>query len=634
MMKTRTQPRTWNFPTATPAAALGASLGLGMLAATPAAGESVARMWNDELLGAIRADTARPTVHARNLFHVSGAMYDAWSVYDPTADGYLVDERQTTPDPTAARQEAISYAAYRVLNHRFVDSPGGPVALPRFDALMNRLGYDPSTTTTTGDSAAAVGNRIGQAYIDFGLGDGSNEINDYVDTSGYSTSNPPLVVATPGITMDDPDRWQPLTIQVDGGEQTQRFLTPHWGDVTTFAVIKPEDGSPIGSDRVGPPPAFGTEEFRRDALEVLRFSSTLDPEAGPGSQVVDISPGTTGNNPPGTSDGVGRAINPVTGQPYETNEVRLGNWGRVLAEFWADGPDSETPPGHWNVIANEVSDSPLLERRIGGVGAVVDELEWDAKLYFALNAAAHDSAVTAWDLKRRVDYVRPISMIRYMAELGQSSDPSLANYHPQGLPLEPGLVEVVTAETAAVGGRHEGLAVGTLAVFAWRGHDAAPEDETNAGVGWIDGRTWVPYQAEDFVTPPFSGYISGHSTFSRAMAEVLTGITGSEFFPGGSGEFFFEESRGLNFEDGPSEDVLLQWATYTDAADEAGLSRIYGGIHVRADDFDGRLLGRDIGRDAFQRASSYFDGTARVIPTPAALPAGLLLLTTLLLRRR
>ncbi|MEZ4607095.1 MAG: hypothetical protein R2865_09955 [Deinococcales bacterium] len=50
---------------------------------------SVARYWNDALLQAIREDFARPTVHARNLFHSAIASYDAWAVYDDTAETYL-----------------------------------------------------------------------------------------------------------------------------------------------------------------------------------------------------------------------------------------------------------------------------------------------------------------------------------------------------------------------------------------------------------------------------------------------------------------------------------------------------------------------------------------------------------------
>ena len=86
--------------------------------------ESVARRWNEALLDAIRHDPPRPTVHARNLFHTSVAMYDAWAVYDPSASQYLHHESATAPAVEAARNEAISFAADRVLSARFASSPG------------------------------------------------------------------------------------------------------------------------------------------------------------------------------------------------------------------------------------------------------------------------------------------------------------------------------------------------------------------------------------------------------------------------------------------------------------------------------------------------------------------------------
>ena len=74
----------------------------------------------------------------------------------------------------------------------------------------------------------------------------------------------------------------------------------------------------------------------------------------------------------------------------------------------------------------------------------MDALEWDVKLYLALNGAVHDAAVAAWGLKGHYDSVRPISMIRYMGGKGQSSDPDGPSYDPEGLPLEDGLIEVIT----------------------------------------------------------------------------------------------------------------------------------------------------------------------------------------------
>jgi len=100
--------------------------------------------------------------------------------------------------------------------------------------------------------------------------------------------------------------------------------------------------------------------------------------------------------------------------------------------------------------------------------------------------------------------------------------------------------------------------------------------------------------------------MSGHSTFSSAAAQVLETITGDAYFPGGMGIFDAAQNQFLVFEDGPSEDITLQWATYRDASDQTSLSRIWGGIHPPADDIPGRLIGMDIGEDAVNLAERSF----------------------------
>jgi hypothetical protein len=575
--------------------------------------KSVARQWNEEMLDAIRIDTPRPTVHARNLFHVSAAIYDAWAAYDPIAEGYLTNEHQSAANIEAAKNEAISFAAYRLLTNRFTVSPGSAASLARFDAKMDALGYDRNNTSIVGNSPAAVGNRIAANMIAYGLTDGSNQAGNYADTTGYVPTNAPLVVGTPGITMVDRNLWQPLTVPTAaGGTATQSFLTPHWGDVRSFGMTK--TGNTYHDP--GPPPFAGTPTdatFKAEFLEVARYESYMDPTDG---VTMDISPGVRGNNPLASNAGTGHAVNPATGLPYASNVVKRGDFGRVLAEFWADGPRSETPPGHWNTIFNEkVTDHPALVKRIGGTGPIVNDLEWDVKGYFALNGAVHNAAITAWDIKEEYNQVRPISAIRYMASKGQSSDPSGPSYHPEGIPLEAGLAEVITAATTAAGERHAHLAgnEGKIAIKAWRGYPADPVTQT-LGVGWILGEAWLPYQSRTFVTPPFPGYTSGHSTFSRSSAETLADLTGSEFFPGGLAEFTFPAGTYLTFEDGPSESVNLQYGTYFDAADGAAQSRIWGSIHVEADDFMGRRTGSLIGQDAFALANQYYTG---VIPEPS-----------------
>ncbi|MBP6832170.1 MAG: vanadium-dependent haloperoxidase [Deltaproteobacteria bacterium] len=578
----------------------------------PAPTGSIARRWNEQILNAIRRDVPRPGVHARNLFHLSVAMWDAWAAYDATADGYVSTARSTATDPAAARREAISYAAHRLLTQRYARANGGALSTACFDAFLRRLGYDPAATDTAGDSPHSVGNRIGRAVIDATLDDGANERNAYADTTGYVSPNPALSVDSPGTVLTDPSRWQPLDlataitqngIVLDSGRQ--QYIGANWGMVRPFALPPRADGAAYFPHVA---PSATQPEMGPWMVDVIRRERQLDTTTG---DPIDLSPGSMGNNSLGADDGRGRPMNPVTGQPYAPQRALPGDFGRVLAEFWADGPHSETPPGHWNVLANQVSDSPGFARRWHGGGPALDPLAWDVRAYLALNGATHDAAIAAWELKRRFISSRPISLIRWMAGLGQSSDPSAPGYHPNGLPLVPGLIEQVTAASSAPGQRHARLARyrDQVVVLGWVGEPGDPRTQVG-GVDWVRGIDWVPYQRRTFVTPAFPGFVSGHSTFSRAAAEVLARITGSEFFPGGLGEFVARENEYLTFERGPTAAVRLQWATYFDAADQAGQSRIWGGIHLQPDDFVGRRVGHDVGLAAATLAERYISGSA------------------------
>src|SRR5829696_966598 len=153
---------------------------------------SVARRWDEALLDAIRRSLPNPPVHARNLFHTSVAMWDAWAAYDPTASGYIFKEKLSRGDVAGARNEAISYAAYRILTKRFLKAVGAEESLAEFDAVMASLCYPLTTTTTEGDSPAAVGNRVAAAVLAYGLADGSNEANGYA-APDYKPVNDALI---------------------------------------------------------------------------------------------------------------------------------------------------------------------------------------------------------------------------------------------------------------------------------------------------------------------------------------------------------------------------------------------------------------------------------------------------------
>lgn len=592
----------------------------------PAPEGSIARRWNEQILNAIRRDIPRPGVHARNLYHLSAAMWDAWAAYDAVAQGVLVRERQSASDVDAARREAISYAALRVLAHRYDDSraaqPGSDVSQACFRSFMETLGYDPDDDGAEGDSPRALGNRIGAAIVAMSADDGANEGANYADTTGWAPMNPPLVVDEPGVELPAPDWWQQLNLFEAATQNglilpsgVQGYIGPNWGEVRPFAL---RDRRPDGLYLdAGEGPTFADPEMKGWVVEIIQAEADLEVN----DVTLDISPGAYGNNPLGTQDGEGHPLNPATGAPYAPNVVPLGDLARVLAEFWADGPSSETPPGHWNTLANYVTDHPMQRRCVGGApdfdacrdgsAPELDPLEWDVKLYLALNGAVHDAAIVAWGTKRAHSSARPISLVRYMAQLGQSSDPDGPAYHPDGLPLVPGLIELITEETVVPGARHERLApfVGQVAVRGWPGEPGDRANDTTP-IQWLRGVEWVPYQRRNFVTPAFPGFVSGHSTFSRAAAEVLAAFTGDAFFPGGLGEYVARERSYLVFERGPSVEVRLQWGTYFDAADQAGQSRIYGGIHIRPDDVVGRTLGHDVGLAAIAHARAFYDGSA------------------------
>lgn len=603
------------------------------------AAQSIARIWDERALAAIRVDTPHPPAQARNYFSLSVAMYDAWAAYDPVAVGYVYRGKHTAADVAAARCEAISYAAWRLLKERHAYSRTAAATLAADDALMASLGFD-TNNVSRDTTPAGVGNSVYDAVSAWFIDDGANQAGgiaypfadpplaypDYpVNQGGYVYVNPPLTPALPGIndgngnTVIDINHWQRLQIlnAVDQNgfplSPIQKYLGAQWLRVRPFALER-ADPTDLWIDP-GPPPFFGGPthaQFVKEAVANITADSQLDPNDG---VLIDISPSTCGNNSLdftgnyGNGDleiynGHGYTNNPITGQPYAHHLVKRGDYARVVAEFWADGPNSETPPGHWNLLANYLADHPLLVKRIGGVGPVVDDLEWDVKMYFALNAAVHDAACAAWSVKRYYDGWRPIGVIRYLAGLGQCTDPSLPSYNTNGLPLITNLIELVTLSSVA-SGRHAGLTPGKLAVRAWPGPPADPVTN-HSGIKWIHGESWSTYQRTNFVTPAFPGYVSGHSCFSRSAAELLAAFTGTPFFPGGLGAY---TNFVLSFEQGPSESLTLEWATYFDASDEAGISRIWGGIHAPIDNLAGRQIGSQVGKAVWALARKYFDGT-------------------------
>lgn len=422
---------------------------------------------------------------ARALAILHTCIYDAWAAYDPLALGTRLDEFLRRPDAEHTlenKSKAISYAAY----HALVDLYPSEITL--FKNLMTSLGYDPNDTSTDTTTPGGIGNLAAQAVITFRYGDGANQLGDlhpgaYSDYTGYVPVNDPDHI-------NDPNLWQPLRVSNgQGGFVTQTYIAPHWGLVTPFALtsgsqLQPDDG----------PQTYPSDGYLEQAQQILDYSANLTDEQ------------------------------------------------KVIAEYWADGPKSELPSGHWCLFAQFVS-----QRDSHG-------LDDDVQMFFALTNAIFDASIVGWDAKRAFNSVRPVTAIHAMFT-GQQ-------------------------------------------ITAWGG--------PYQGTRQIDGKDWQPYQAVTVVTPPFPEFFSGHSVFSAAGAEILQRFTGSDDF----GNSFTQPAGSSRVEPGktPAADVTLSWATFSDAADEAGISRRYGGIHFEQGDLVGRALGRQVAAQAWDRAQAYITG--------------------------
>ena len=541
------------------------------------------------------------------------------------------------------RERAVAQSAWTLLGSRYRQAADAEAIRTHLDALAADM--DLVAPPGDDDEPARLGERIGRCLIGVGRRDGANEDAGYRNLT-YAPLNPPLnPILSGNPNLVAPSRWQPLAIP-DFVDQSGRpgvpseFIGADWGAVVPFA-LDPERASTLvrGNtpltlyDDPGPPPDLETraEAYRRHFALVVIWSSHLDPrdpatiDTAPRGRSGALGPDDLETDPVRQLkhyDPAGGQTTPIEsvlgeGETFAPSVVPLGDYTRVIAEYWADGIDSATPPGHWLELYNEqVSAHPDLERRLGGTGDPLDPLAFDVVAYLALGGALHDAAIAAWSIKAAYDYVRPISAIRYLSTPRAAADGAVDGDVPATLPLVPGRIERVEIgdPLAGPGGVH----VGQIKARAWRGPTRIRDPSTDvAGVDWILARDWWPYQRPSFVTPPFAGYVSGHSAFSRAAAVVLERLTGSPRWPGGSAGFTAKANEFLVFERGPSVDVPLRWATYRDAADETSLSRIWGGIHPPADDLPARRIGAAVGESAWRRAALLATGVDPVLASAA-----------------
>jgi hypothetical protein len=459
---------------------------------------NVVVQWNKAALQGVRDSKIGPPMVARALFIVHNCIYDAWAAYDQTAAGTVFGGSLRRPKPErtlANKNQAISFAAYRAVIDLFPADKG-----PVFDALMVSLGYDINDNSTDRVTPAGIGNLTCQAILTIRHNDGSNQLGNmtasgvaYADYTAYVPANPAAMVPL-GPSYDysslDPDHWQPLTYFNGTTTVTPSFVGAQWYKVTPFAL--------------------------KSADEFLPFIARFGPAVYPSQTYFEQA------------------------QALVTISAGLTDRQKMIAEYWANGPHTELPPGHWDLFAQFVS---ARDRH------TVDD---DAKMFFVLTAAIHDAGVAAWAAKSKFDSIRPVTAIPLL-------------FHGQK-------------------------------ITSWGG--------PFKGTVTMDGGDWIPYQPSTFPTPPFPEYISGHSTFSAAGAEILRRWTSSDNF--GASVTFDPGSSTVEPGATPSSVITLYWPTFTDAANQAGISRRYGGIHFELGDLVGRATGRLVAEKAWTKAMRYF----------------------------
>lgn len=403
---------------------------------------------------------------ARAIGMVHTAIYDAWSAYTPRALGSQLGDSIRRPVDEHTQLNKETAIAYAAYRV-LVDLY--PARASLFDAQMSKLNLDTANNSIDTNSPIGVGNVAAKALLDYRHNDGSNQLGNlaagaYADYTNYTPVNTPDVVT-------DPSKWQQLRF---ANGASPAYIAPHWGLVTPFALTSGAQFRPAT------PPVYGTAAYLAEVQEVIDALANITEEQ------------------------------------------------KVIAEYWADGPASVLPPGHWMLFAQVVS---ARDRH---------SLDMDVKLFFLMGNAVMDAGIATWEAKRFYNTSRPITAIRNL--------------------------------------------------FA--GQQIASFAGPDLGVKIVDGAQWMPYQSINFVTPPFPEYVSGHSTYSAAAAEILKRFTGSDSFnysqDFAAGWSSFEKNL-------PQNNLRLSWATFTEAADQAGMSRIYGGIHFHSGDMEGRSLGRQVG---------------------------------------
>lgn len=508
-------------------------------------------LWDQVVQSLVAETMPGPTNAARIYAMLHTAIYDAYAAHDANAlrvsldlEGDNIEFNNASADKV---EEAMHYAGYTVLSALFPQKAGV------LDQIMEqRLGLDPQTSKK-------LAAQIGQDAAHDVLVPRLQEIDQLPNSAAaqYTPKNP-----NPD-TVNAIDLWTPEYIKGSNQQKLQKFLSPEFAAVEPFALPQGSDGTTdFSTIRPVAPQPFFMDGFADTQLDIARGTVTLARAA-----TVNGTDYPAGAEIAVTPDLVGTLINPgFIAQAQHLIDISAGldTNGRSVAEFWEDGPGTSYPPGTMMTFAQFVSARDGLD-----TGA-------SATLFLAMGNAMMDAAIAAWDAKVYYDYARPVQAIHDLGRLGLIGTPG---------------TDELTGETGQV-------------ITAFGGYD--PETGASLGTRTILAENFVTYQNPkgDF-SPPFAEYVSGHSTFSGAAAAVLEAFTGSQTL----GAATIIAPNGSQFDPTfPDQSLNFSWDTLDIMAQQAGASRIFGGIHFTDGNTAGLTLGDSVGLLAAELAQQFSQG--------------------------
>ena len=361
-----------------------------------------ARLWMSMYLETIRQDGLGPTVHARNMYHLSAIMYDIWILFHPERGDHLffkkeingfvfdIEEPEFPENRDSVMFVTMHYAGYQFIWNRYQNYGSKSRVLDDLYFKMEELGLNPDFHSDNYQNGRfdGFGVYIANQMQEFGLSEPAGDDDGYESSMGVPV-NTPLNPGIPGTQkLNNCNRWQPIAIGDyirDRGSDTtlkpwnylfisnvDQFLTPHWGTLTPFAMTEKNlterkrglQDFKIWNDPGSPPYITRDPEhnqfkyYQWNFALVANWSSHHDPSD---NTMIDISPGAIGSTKGllpksledyasfydftnGGTKNTPNKVNPFTKKPYPKNLVKRSDYTRAIAEYWVDGVNTYSPP--------------------------------------------------------------------------------------------------------------------------------------------------------------------------------------------------------------------------------------------------------------------------------------------------